>query len=428
MKNFQLSLNWIKKRKFLIILAVLFLFELFFKTYQLDIKNPFGYDQVDNAWAAKNFIVNHNLPLLGMVAKASSGIYIGPLYYWFASIFYYLFNLNPFSSMIIAVVSSIFTFWTIYYIFSKLVNNQFALIALFINVFSLPVILFDRIQWPVQLFPTVSLFIFYFLYKVITGDVKKIIPLALFTGIAFNLHFTAIFFPIIIFLSLPFFSKTKEALRYILMSFPLFLLFLVPNLIYSSLNKGYSSNFQQYLSTYSHGFHLRRMLQIIGDAFIQFDPYLIVEKLKPIKIFIIPIFALLYLHKNINTKSKKFLYIVALWFLVPWFVFTIYSGEISDYYFIVNKFIVLFALTFFAYKIWNMKFIIAKIFLVFLFLVNAYYTINNFLPYKDIGSLKERNLNALSIIKRDGAVDFQQGVPESYIYWYYMWKKGVNVY
>ena len=54
----------------------------------MDQKNPFGYDQVDNAWAAKNIIINHWYPLVGMVAKANSGIYIGPVYYYLIAVFY----------------------------------------------------------------------------------------------------------------------------------------------------------------------------------------------------------------------------------------------------------------------------------------------------------------------------------------------------
>lgn len=41
----------------------------------MEVLNPFGWDQVDNAWAAQNMIVNHKFPLLGMVAKQNSGIY-----------------------------------------------------------------------------------------------------------------------------------------------------------------------------------------------------------------------------------------------------------------------------------------------------------------------------------------------------------------
>ena len=62
MKKFKKYYKLLLKNKFLIIVFVIFLFELFLRTYQLDLKNPFGYDQVDNAWVAKNLIEEGKLP------------------------------------------------------------------------------------------------------------------------------------------------------------------------------------------------------------------------------------------------------------------------------------------------------------------------------------------------------------------------------
>lgn len=422
-------LDWLVKRKVILILLVLFAFELFFKAYQLDIKNPFGYDQVDNAWAAKDLIVNHKYPLVGMVAKANSGIYIGPLYYYLVAAFYFVFNLNPIASGAIAVASSVFTFFVIYFVFKNLLNEKLAIFALIINVFSFNVILFDRIQWPVQLLPAISLLIFYFLYKIIQGDLKKIIALAILVGISFHLHFTAIFFPLIILLCLPLFPRKKETVKYILISLPLFLVFLLPNVVYSILNKNYNSNLTFYLSTYFHGFHLQRMLQIVGDAVIQFDYYLVIDILKKIKFIFVPLFIAIFLYKNINSDSKKLCYITALWFLIPWLVFTTYSGELTDYYFIINKFIALFILAYFVYRIWNIKFIGAKFLILAIFLSNAYFTITNFLPYKNSGNLLERKETALKAVNENKRIEFHVGVPETYLYWYYMKiLKGKDVY
>ena len=45
------------------------------------------------------------------------------------------------------------------------------------------------------------------------------------------------------------------------------------------------------------------MLQIIGDAFIQFDPYVIADWIKKIKIIIPPIFIILYIRTQ-DDKNK----------------------------------------------------------------------------------------------------------------------------
>jgi hypothetical protein len=100
--------KFLQKNKFLVILVTIFLFEVFLRFYQIDLKNPFGYDQVDNAWAAKNIIVNHWFPLVGMVAKGNSNIYIGPAYYYMIAVVYWIFNLNPIASAVFAGLTSIF--------------------------------------------------------------------------------------------------------------------------------------------------------------------------------------------------------------------------------------------------------------------------------------------------------------------------------
>ena len=420
--------NFVRERKYLLVLFVIFLFEFFLRTYQLDIKNPFGYDQVDNAWAAKNIIVNHWYPLVGMVAKADSGVYIGPAYYYFISIFYWLFNLNPIASWAIAVVSSTFTFFVLFYIVKKMFSTQMAIIAVLINTFNYKAIIFDGIQWPVQLLPIVSLIIFYFLYRVTLGDVKKIIPLAIAVGVAFNLHFTAIFFPIIIILSLPLFPRTKETLKYILLGIPFFLVWLVPNIVYSLTNKTANSTATSYFSTYFHGFHLRRMFQILGDALIQFNPYLLNDQISAFKVVLLPLFFIVYLFKSFNSETKKMAYLIFLWFIVPWLVFTTYSGEISDYYFAINRFIALIVISYLVYSVWNIRYVVAKIAVIIFLVAYSWYGFVTFLPYKDEGNLSKQEREVRPVADSGGRIEFQVGVSKSYVYYYFMRQKGIDPY
>ena len=121
------------------------------------------------------------------------------MYYYFISFFYWIFNLNPVASQVVGVISNLFNFIVIAFVFRKLFSKEVAVIGLILNTFNFHVMIFESVQWPVQLLPGVSLIIFYLLYKVITGDIKKLLLLAVSVGVAFNLHFTAIFFPIIIF-------------------------------------------------------------------------------------------------------------------------------------------------------------------------------------------------------------------------------------
>ena len=409
------------------IVLVIFLFELFLRFYQIDQKNPFGYDQVDNAWAAKNIIVNHWYPLVGMVAKGNSGIYIGPVYYYLISLVYWITNLNPIASGIFAGLTSIFTFWVIYYVTKKLFFKEAAIIAVFINTFIFPAIVFDRVQWPVNFIPSISFLIFYVLYRITQGDVKKIIVLALLVGFSFSIHFTAIFFPIIILLALPFFPRTRETLKYILISIPLFLVWLFPNIIYQLQQKSSDANFISYFRNYYHGFHLTRVMQLTGDALIQFNAYSFYDKITPLKVFALPVFLLLYLYKSLEKKKLVFCYLLLLWFIVPWFIFAVYSGEISDYYFSINRFLALLVVSYFFARLWTIKNIIPKIAVL---IILAYIGITNFLnylPYKDTG-LADREKTVMQAIDNGKRIEFQQGVPESYLYYYFMRQRGKSVY
>jgi 4-amino-4-deoxy-L-arabinose transferase-like glycosyltransferase len=427
MKRAQKYWKSLFRKKYLILVLGIFAFELFLRFYQMDLKNPFGYDQVGNAWAAKNIIINHWYPLVGMVAKGNSNIYIGPVYYYMIAVVYWIFNLSPIASAIFAGLTSIFTFWVIFYVAKKLFSTKVALFAVFINTFFLPAIIFDRVQWPVNFIPSISLLIFYVLYKITLGDVKKIIALALLVGFSFSIHFTSIFFPIIIVLALPLFPRNKETLKYILISLPLFLMCLTPNIIYQIQQKSSGSNVITYLHTYYHGFHLTRVMQLTGDALIQFNAYSFLDKLIPLKFVTLPIFFLIYLFKSVKKEKLIFCYLVLLWFIIPWFVFAIYSGEISDYYFDINRFIALLIISYFFARIWMIKNIIPKLAVLIILFYIAFTNVMAYLPYKD-NSLVEREKNVLQKIDRGGWIKFQVGVPESYLYYYYMRQKGIAVY
>lgn len=426
-KIFNKYLNLAKKNKAIVFVFIIFLFELFLRFYDINGKSPFGYDQVDNAWAAQKIIVHRIFPLVGMVAKGNSGIYIGPVYYYLIAVLYWIFNLNPIASGIFAGLTSIFTFWVIFYVSKKLFSVEVAIIAVFINTFLLPAIIFDRVQWPVNLIPGVSLLIFYLLYRITLGDVKKIIFLALLVGFSFSIHFTSIFFPIIIVLTLPFFPRNKETLKYILLSLPLFLIWLLPNVVYQLQQKSSGSNFTSYFHTYFHGVHLRRIIQLAGDGLIQFNPYLFVDKLTQLKFIAVPLFLVTYLYKSVSREKLIFCYLVLLWFIVPWFVFATYSGEISDYYFSINRFVALLIISYFFARVWMIKNIIPKLAVSVVLIFIALLNLMNFFPYKDTG-LAKRESAVLTKIENGEKIKFQWGDPESYLYYYFLRQKGIIVY
>jgi 4-amino-4-deoxy-L-arabinose transferase-like glycosyltransferase len=326
-----------------------------------------------------------------------------------------------------AGVSSIISFLGIFWVTKKLFSYTTAFIAGFIYIVSVNQIIADRVQWPVNFIAIISLFIFYFLYRVITGEKKHIITLSIMIGLAFQIHFTAVFFPILVFLSLPFFPWTWSTVVYLFSGILILIASLLPNIIYEMQTKhSQASNMKSYAGTYYHGFHLRRVLQLIGDAFLQFQPYLTFDMLAPVKYILVPVFFFIYLVKQLKRPRILFCYLVALWFIVPWFVFSTYSGELTDYYYSANRFIALFIIAYFLYRVFSINFFM-KILVIILLAIYGYCNLQMFFQHKDM-SLADREKDVQHKIQIGEPIQFTEGVPESYLYYYYMRQKGVVVY
>lgn len=417
----------IDKHKNLIIFLTIFALSLFLRFYQLDLRNPFGWDQVDNAWVAQNMIVNHKFPLLGMVAKQNSGIFIGHIYYYLVALFYWIFNLNPIASGVFAGVTSIFTFLVLFYVVKKIFSLEVALIAVFINTVAFYGIVFDRVQWPVNFIPSIALIIFFSLYKIIIGNPRFILLLAIAFGFSLHIHITAIYFPIIILLCLPFFPRTKKAIKHIFLSIPILLFFLFPTLFAFLQNAGHASDAINYGNTYFHGFHLKRVMQLTNDALIQFEPFFTFSLLKPLKFVLVPLFIFVYLFKSLLKEKLALCYLVILWFIIPWFVLSTYSGEISDYYFATSRFIALLIIAYLLKKIFSFNNWIPKVILSCFLIYYTVFNVSNFFSYRE-GGIYQRSKKVFKAIEKGKKIGFQEGVSESYLYYYYMREKGKEVY
>lgn len=331
--------TYLFKHKIELIFLLLLVAHIFFRFYLLAERAHLGWDEVDAAWAAKRIIVDKEILFQGPVAKGNSGIYMGPLYYYLVAPFYYFTNLHPIASPIFAGVMSMVNFLVIYFVTKKIFSAPIALVALAINTFSVYVINSDRTQSAFTLIPIISYVIFYFLYRVVVRkEPKYIVHLAISTGIAFHIDFTAVFFPIIILLALPFFPRTKKTLYHIVFGLPVFLVFLLPTLLADQKsNSSISRSFGGYLQTYYHGLHVRRVLQLSHDAFISLEQVLYFKIFRPFVFLFIPLFAGVYYFTKPKREALSLFYLIALWITVPWIILSTYSGELTHYYFASSR-------------------------------------------------------------------------------------------
>src|SRR3989344_2099310 len=103
-----------------ILVVVLFIVFICLRFYKLEERIYFANDQINNAWAAKDIVIDGKILLKGMVAKASTGFFIGPFYYYYIAPFYWLFKMDPITSSVIVRVTSMLTMTVIFYAFKKM--------------------------------------------------------------------------------------------------------------------------------------------------------------------------------------------------------------------------------------------------------------------------------------------------------------------
>lgn len=411
------------KFEFLACLAI-FLAFIFLRFYQLESRSEFRWDQVDNAWAAKDILIEGKLPFVGMVAKQNSGFFIGPLYYYFITPFYWIFNMDPIASAVISRVASIITFIVLYIIARKIFSKNIALWAVGLYTFSYYFLYEEGKQWPINFIAPVSFLIFYFLYKLLAEKKEKyIFPLTIFTGISFHLNFTAIFFPLIIFCCLPFFPRTKKMLFYILLSFLLFIAFFIPNIIFEIQHRGTStSHMFSYLGAYYHGFHLRRFIQITPLSLIQYTLTLSVTKVDWIGYAVLPIFLLVLWFSKTIKKKNILIYLVLLWTLIPWIIFSAYTGEITDYYFALSVPIVLMSLSVIITTLLTSKNLILKLGVFLILSLYFFINLSSFFAFR-LQGIDYHKQQVKKAIAEGKKIDYTIGDPQSYIYYIYFERK-----
>lgn len=406
-----------------VLLIVFLIFHLYTRFGHLEDTAIFKYDQVHTAWAAYNILVEKHYPLLGGEAKNNSGLFIGPLYYYLISIVYYFTHLDPIASPIFAGLCSLVSFLTLYIITKKLFTHiSIPLIALFIYEVGNHTFVADKVEWIVNLVPAISFIILYFLYKVIEGNPKYLIPLAVSVGLSFHIHFTSIYYPIIIFLTLPFFPKTKKTIQYMFISLPIFFVFLTPGIVYNlqSHNRLVNGG-STYFSTYYHGFHLRRFFQLLHDAFIKFQAVVGIGFLDRVSFIYYVIFLILaFIKKQKSITILAILY--GLWILVPWIIFTTYKGELTDYYFNSTIFIVISLLAFLLYQITVLPTVIPKLLVLGVLFYYGYLNIP-YVFHPVAGNLIPTKMGVKQAIQNGQRIEFQEGNGSSYIYYISTYKR-----
>ncbi len=392
---------------------------LFLRFYNIEKVTPFGWDQARDAWAMKEMLVDKKLPLIG--PRTGIGhFHLGPVFYYLLAPFYLLTNLDPIASSYFSIFASLLTIISIFWVAREVFGIKVAYLSTFIYAFCRYLISMDRVPWNVSLVMMASVWIFYSLFKIYEGNNRWFIPLGLLAGFFFHLHFTAVFIPPIVVLSLFFIRNKKQAFPWMAGSILAFSLFFIPNIIHE-LQHGLSDyyKFQEFLKYYYHGFHFRFMIYRLNDALIMFDSALFFESLKFLKYILPIIFGIVFIVFPQNKNSRFVGIVFFLWFWVTLVGFTLYSGPLSDYYFLPTMPLAIYIVSWLAIWILRSGVKPLAILIILFWLFWAYRNVLTSVTDSPRGGLIKDRQVVIEKINRGEKVKFSESMTQSYLYYIY---------
>lgn len=175
-----------RKLHFLILVLIL-LIGLFFRTYQVVERFEFAHDADLYSWIVKDIVVNHHFRLIGQLTSAP-GIFIGPLFYYLLVPFFILTKMDPIGVLIPIISLGIFTIFSYYYVFSKLFNKEIGLIGVFLYAVLLSTISSDRWVVPSVTTSIWSIWYFYIIIKIVRRDFSVLPFLGILIGLIWHIH------------------------------------------------------------------------------------------------------------------------------------------------------------------------------------------------------------------------------------------------
>jgi 4-amino-4-deoxy-L-arabinose transferase-like glycosyltransferase len=396
---------------FIIILLV----GLYLRFYHIEYIVGFGWDQARDAWKVRDLLLGGTVlegPRTGV-----GHIHLGPAHYYLLAPFYFLTGLDPMASNYYNIVVNIFNFFIIYWITSKIFSKKTGLFAIFLYAVSNYIIKQNQIPWNVSLVPGISILIFYSLYELYKGKHKYALVVMGLTGFFLHLHFTAVFLPLIVIISLAFVPNKKNVLKWLVFGLPLFALWLIPSILFDLSNGNTDSiKLQNFIDDYYHGFHFRFLLHRLPDALILLKSIIYIKELGWL-IYIIPGLCSAYaLFKEKDQERRKLVWMMLPWIVGPLIGFTLYSGPISDYYFLITFPGALFLIIYFQDTLLKLNKKIVLPILICIWLAYTYFNTKDLWIKPNSGGLAQQKDEVRADMKIAKSYVYGEGDIKSYLY------------
>lgn len=320
-----------------IILFIILLIGLFFRTYQIVERFEFAHDGDLYSWIVKDIVVSHHFRIIGQETSAS-GIFIGPLFYYLIAPFFLTFNMDPAGAIVPITIIGILTVFSYYWVFYKLFNKKVGLIAAFLYAVLLNTVEFDRHVFPSTLTNLWAIWYFYTVISLSRGNFKVLPLLGILIGLIWHIHIALI--PSLSAIPVAFFLSHKLPSKKQILFFAIALFVTSLPLIIFEFKHGFQqtfsllNNFTLHREGAARGFYkfqqvLEMITKNINSLFL--SPQSLPYFLKPL--FVVSILTLtipLFFKKLISQKE-----IIALlaWIIGIVAFFSLSSSLISEYYF-----------------------------------------------------------------------------------------------
>lgn len=323
------------KRFHLILIVLIVLIGIFFRTYQITERFEFGHDGDLYSWVVKDIVVNHHSRLIGQLTSAP-GIFIGSLFYYLLIPFFLLSNMDPIGVTFLGIIIGIFTILSYYFVLSKLFNKSAGIITAFLQATLIPPIEFDR--WIVPTLPTKlwSIWYLYCLIMIYRGNFFVLPILGFLIGIIWQIHLALLpallAIPVALLL-----SRKSPSIKQILLFFTTFLISSAPLILFEVKH-----HFMQTLSlinnlTQSSGGEngLPKLIKVINmvanniNSLLQ--PYSLPENVRLLFLIILIVLTLIFVIKKAMQRGEVL--ILFAWFLGVISFFSFSHSPISEYYF-----------------------------------------------------------------------------------------------
>lgn len=417
----------IARRKNVVLLTFLAILgiDLYLRFWQYPNTFSFGWDQARDGWKVRDLL--HGTLVLDGPRTGVGHFRLSALWFYFLAPFYRLTNLDPMGSAYANIVVSIFNSATLFIVSKKIFGSGYALLASYVLAINGYLISIMKIPWNVSPVIGVSVLIFFCIYRIVVFENYRLIfLLMLLTGFFINLHFSIVFLPPIIVLSLVLAKNKTKTVKYLFLSLPFFLIWFVPLIFLDLKWSGDNSEmFLRFTREYMiDGFHFQFFIHRLNDALIQFEKLFLISYTIGWGKFI-PILILVILTMFDNHKNKIFNYLLVLWFGVPAVIYSFYSGTTSEYYMLLSAPIVIYIMIYFQKKfiqilsLYNLNkaaiIISTIVWVLYGYIASSGHWIKS--PY---GGLNKQKDEVRKIMNDGGTIGYNEGDIKAYIFQVYM--------